>query len=209
MSGRPSANSQPPQPTSVFTFYRGELFFPRLSLVGSIGQEAQHGGDLPSASSMQFSVGPSLHWPIFAGGSIRANIRAADARADAASARYENALPVLCCRWGDGETATQSLPLPHWPLPEARSGDVVAPTSGPPNRVGSPPIQRYPPPRAKNGLIVLLDAQSAYSAAEQQSIGARAARLDAMVALYKALGGGWEGFEIKRAANEGRSAGRN
>ncbi len=53
--------------------------------------------------------------------------------------------------------------------------------------------QRY---RAgEDDLIVLLDTQPAYSATEQQSIAARAARLDALVSLYKALGGGWERFE--------------
>ncbi len=66
--------------------------FPRLSLVGSIGQQAQNGGDLLAQASNQFSVGPALYWPVFAGGTIRANIRAADARADAAAAAYEAAV---------------------------------------------------------------------------------------------------------------------
>jgi outer membrane protein TolC len=163
--------------------------------VGSVGQEAQHGGDLPSASSMQFSVGPSLHWPIFAGGTIRANVRAANARADAASARYENAVLTAL---SDSETALNRFAAAQR---TERDRDVARQQTADALTLAD---QRY---RAgEDDLIVLLDAQSAYSAAERQSIGARAARLDAMVALYKALGGGWEGFDIKRAANEGRSA---
>jgi NodT family efflux transporter outer membrane factor (OMF) lipoprotein len=155
--------------------------FPRLSLVGSIGQEAQRGGDLPSASSMQFSVGPSLHWPIFAGGTIRANIRAADARADAAGARYENAVLTAL---SDSETALNRFAATQR---TERDRDVARQQTADALTLAD---QRY---RAgEDDLIVLLDAQSAYSAAEQQSIAARAARLDAMVALYKALGGGWE-----------------
>jgi outer membrane protein TolC len=59
--------------------------------------------------------------------------------------------------------------------------------------------QRY---RAgEDDLIVLLNAQSAYSASEQQSIAADAGVLNSMVSLYKALGGGWEAFEPKVAEN--------
>jgi outer membrane protein TolC len=57
--------------------------------------------------------------------------------------------------------------------------------------------QRY---RAgEDDLIVLLNAQSAYSASEQQSIAAEAGALNSMVSLYKALGGGWEAFEPRVA----------
>jgi outer membrane protein TolC len=50
--------------------------------------------------------------------------------------------------------------------------------------------QRY---RAgEDDLTILLDAQSAYSVAERASLDARVSELMAVVALYKALGGGWE-----------------
>ena len=163
--------------------------FPRLSLVGSVGQEAQHRGDLLSASSMQFSVGPSLHWPIFAGGTIRANIRAADARADAAGARYESAVLTAL---SDSETALNRFAATQR---TERDRDVARQQTADALTLAN---QRY---RAgEDDLIVLLDAQSAYSAAEQQSIAAKAARLDAIVALYKALGGGWEGFGAGKVA---------
>ncbi len=61
--------------------------FPTVSLVGSLGQQARHGSDLGTSASTYFNIGPSLRWGIFAGGSIRARIRAADARADASRAR--------------------------------------------------------------------------------------------------------------------------
>src|SRR5690606_28992841 len=76
--------------------------FPRFSLLGSIGRQARNGGDLDAGGSTRFTVGPSLHWPIFAGGAIRANIRAAGARADAAAARYEQAVLTAL---SDSETA--------------------------------------------------------------------------------------------------------
>ncbi len=157
--------------------------FPRLSLVGSIGQEAQHGGDLTTAGSMQFSVGPSLHWPVFAGGTIRANIRAADARVDVAGARYESAVLTAL---SDSETALNRFAATQR---TEQDRDVARQQTADALTLAR---QRYS--AGEDDLIVLLDAQSAYSAAEQQSIAARAARLDATIALYKALGGGWEGF---------------
>src|SRR3546814_4791398 len=64
--------------------------FPRFSLIGGIGLQAREPGDLLSDSSLRFQFGPSLRWPIFSGGRIRAQIRAADARAEAATARYRS-----------------------------------------------------------------------------------------------------------------------
>src|SRR6185295_2064940 len=60
--------------------------------LGSIGQQARNAGDLTSGASTRFQIGPSFSWPIFAAGTIRAQVRAADARADAAAARYEKAV---------------------------------------------------------------------------------------------------------------------
>src|SRR3546814_10550374 len=66
--------------------------FPRFSLIGGIGLQARTLGDLHSSDSLRLQLGPSLRWPIFSGGRIRAQIRAADARADGAKARYERAV---------------------------------------------------------------------------------------------------------------------
>lgn len=157
--------------------------FPRFSLLGSIGQQAQHGGDLASAASTRFSVGPSFSWPIFAGGTIRAQIRAADARADAAAARYEKAVLAAL---GDSETA-----LNRYAAAQSMRKDRDAARDRTAEALDLA-RQRY---RAgEDDLIVLLDAQSAFSAADAQAIDAHAAELQAAIALYKALGGGWESF---------------
>ncbi|RJF86191.1 efflux transporter outer membrane subunit [Sphingomonas cavernae] len=155
--------------------------FPRLSLLGSIGQQAQSGGDFFSGGSTRFSIGPSLHWPIFAGGTIRANIRAADARADAAGARYESAVLTAL---SDSETA-----LNRYAAAQVTRADRETARTQTAEALA---LARQRFRAGEDDLIVLLDAQSAYSAAERQSIDARIAELQALVALYKALGGGWE-----------------
>jgi NodT family efflux transporter outer membrane factor (OMF) lipoprotein len=59
--------------------------YPRLTLVGSLGVAASNAIDGFSPVS---AVGPSIDWPVFAGGSIRANVDAQEARREQAYARY-------------------------------------------------------------------------------------------------------------------------
>jgi NodT family efflux transporter outer membrane factor (OMF) lipoprotein len=167
--------------------------FPRLSLVGSIGQESLTARNFSASDSTTFSVGPSLHWPIFAGGTLRANIRAADARADAAGAAYETAVLTAL---SDSETALNRYAAAERTLEDREVARQQTQTALMLAR------QRY---RAgEDDLIVLLDAQSAYSTSEQQSIAAHAAVLSSLISLYKALGGGWEAFEPKVAGLQRR-----
>jgi len=66
--------------------------FPRLRLGLSIGQQARALGDLFGGDATRLQAGPSLSWPVFSGGSVRARIRVADARVDQAAARYDAAV---------------------------------------------------------------------------------------------------------------------
>lgn len=158
--------------------------FPRVSLLGSIGQQARSGGDLLDSGSTRFSFGPTLHWPLFDGGRIRALIRAADARAEGAAVRYERAVLGAL---SDSETALNRLDSARRTRADTEAARRQAAEALVLAR------QRYE--AGEDDLIALLQAQSAYSAAERASIDARAHELQAVVALYKALGGGWERFE--------------
>lgn len=155
--------------------------FPRVSLLGSLGQQARELGDLASFDSTRFQIGPSLRWPIFSGGRIRAQIRAADARTDAALARYERAVLGALA---ESETALNRFVAAQ---STARRAAAAREQSALALELAR---QRYG--AGEDDLIVLLNAQSAFSAADRQSVDARAAELAAVIALYKALGGGWE-----------------
>jgi NodT family efflux transporter outer membrane factor (OMF) lipoprotein len=154
--------------------------FPTFSLVGSLGQQAQHPGDLGQGASTYFNVGPSLRWPIFAGGSIRAQIRAADARADAAAARYEKAVLGAL---SDSETALNRYASARTTLDEreaarARSAAALEMTQ-----------QRFQ--KGDDDRVSLLQAESSYAAAERAWVSAAQESLEDYAALVKALGGGW------------------
>jgi outer membrane protein TolC len=155
--------------------------FPRFSLLGGVGFQARDVGDLFSGDSLRFQLGPSLRWPIFSGGRIRAQIRAADARADSALIRYERAVLAAL---SDSETAINRY---------AAAGETRAERDaarGAASEGVDLVRRRY---RAgEDDLTALLQAQLAKSAAERLEIQARSAELQQFAALYKALGGGWE-----------------
>ena len=155
--------------------------FPRLSLLGGIGQQAREAGDLFSAESLRFQFGPSLRWPIFSGGRIRAQIRAADARANAAMTRYERAVLGAL---SESETAINRYAVAGRTRTER---DEVRATAA---EAVSLARQRYL--AGEDDLTALLQAQTLFSTADRLSIQALTAELQQLTALYKALGGGWE-----------------
>lgn len=154
--------------------------FPRFNLLGSIGQQAREPGDLLSTGSTRLQIGPSFSWPVFALGTIRAKVRAADARADQAAARYEKAVLNALA---DSETAINRFLQAHAALIDAegsyreqQSAFALA-------------TQRY---RAgEDDRLAVERARAKILGAERRRIQAETAKNQAAVALYKALGGGW------------------
>ena len=74
--------------TALIGVAKGDLY-PRLTLLGSFGFDATDASLLFNGASRSYSAGPSVRWDVFAGGRIRALIRAQEARTDQALARYE------------------------------------------------------------------------------------------------------------------------
>lgn len=155
--------------------------FPRFSLLGGIGLQARGAGDLFSGDSLRFQVGPVLHWPLFSGGRIRAQIRAADARADAALARYER---TVLAALADSETAINRFAA----VGEVRAERHAASASA--AEAVALAGRRYQ--AGEEDLTALLQAELAQHAADRADIKAQAAELRQLAALYKALGGGWK-----------------
>ena len=155
--------------------------FPRFSLIGGIGQQARTPGDLFSGDSTRFQIGPSFSWPIFSGGTIRAQIRAADARAQGAAARYEKAVTGAL---SDSEAAINRFL-------NARTAEADAAASLERERAAFALAER----RASSGeddRLTLARARESLLAAQRRVDQAGAAKGQAAIALFKALGGGWE-----------------
>ncbi len=155
--------------------------FPRLSIGVGGGFQALGTGDWFDPSSARFSILPMISWRLFDGGRVRAEIRAREAAERQAALAYEQAVLAAL---GDAERALNdyrggldTLDRRSMALDAARAG------------------YRHSSARYAAGdasLVELLAAQRTLHDAEAAAARAHAGAATQLVALYKALGGGWE-----------------
>ena len=151
--------------------------FPRVYLSGAVGQQSRDLGDISLAGSTRFQAGPAFSWPILQRGSIRANIRAANARADAAGAAYEAAVFGALA---DSETALNRF---------ARAGAIEHEAAAALDAAqGALALARQRYEAGEDDLTPVLAARSAVAEAERRLIDARLGRAASAVAVFKALG---------------------
>jgi len=159
----------------------GDLF-PRFLLGGSVGWNASKFASLYDASSVAYSVGPSVTWNVFDYGRIRANIRAQSARAEALLAQYER---NVIGAFQEVEDALVSYSRERV-RQEALSNAVAAG-----QRAVELSSELY-----KQGLTdfnAVLDAQRQLFLLEDSQAESQGEIARQYVAIYKALGGGWGG----------------
>jgi NodT family efflux transporter outer membrane factor (OMF) lipoprotein len=154
--------------------------FPSITLSGSLGTEALHSGDLFSSGTKAWSIGANILQPIFHGGSLRAQKRAAEAGLDKAAADYQSTVLGAFQNVAD---ALRALELDAENLKAQAQAEQSASNSLELVRV------QYHDGAAS--YLQELDATRQYQSAKLGLIQARAARLADTVALYTALGGGW------------------
>ena len=157
----------------------GDLF-PKVTLTGTIGYEGPTLGQLGTGDTRFFSLGPSITWAAFDLGRVRARISSAKAQTDAALAGYEgsvlNALEdteAALVSYGRSQTRRDALKL-------AATASVKA----------SDLARR----RFEGGLIDFLEVLDAERTALSAELLLSQSRTDAatsLIAVYKALGGGW------------------
>jgi NodT family efflux transporter outer membrane factor (OMF) lipoprotein len=156
-------------------------WFPNLNIAASGGYEAQQLGDLFKSASQVARIAPLISWRILDGGAIKAEIRAAEARQQVAALGYEKAVLAALA---DAERALSGYRLA---LEALRGRQEVLDSA----RRGYGHQER----RFQAGDIALADLLAAdRTVREAEDALARAqtsAAID-LVALCKALGGGWE-----------------
>lgn len=158
--------------------------FPRFSLFGSIGQQARDPGDLASGGSTRWAIGPGFSWPIFSGGAIRARVRGADARAQGAAARYVEAVTGALA---DSEGAINRFLNARAAAEDARAALV--------RQDAAFALSRQRVAAGEDDRLALARATAEHAGATQRRDQAVLAQGQAAAALFKALGGGWEGQE--------------
>jgi NodT family efflux transporter outer membrane factor (OMF) lipoprotein len=153
--------------------------FPRFNLLGSFGRRSN---DLASfnASSQFWSGGFGIQWPILAGGRIRANIRVQEARREQALLQYQQAILIALEEVENALSAHGRELLRQ----ESLSASVAAN-----RRALELATERYT--SGLENFLAVLDAQRSLYAAEDQLIQSERNVAVALIAVYKALGGGW------------------
>jgi len=154
--------------------------FPRLSLSLGIGQQARAVSDLLDEGSNRLQAGGGLFWPLFNGGRARAMVRAADARAQAAAARYDGAVIGALA---DSEDAINRFDRSLAGLEAARETAAR-------ERSAHALVTRRQQ-AGEDDRLALARAELARLAAEQQLARVQAQAAEAAIAAHKALGGGW------------------
>ncbi|RON09783.1 RND transporter [Pseudomonas brassicacearum] len=155
--------------------------FPRVSLSGFLGFTAGRGSQIGSSAASAWALGPSITWAAFDLGSVRARLRAADANAEGALATYEQqvllALEESENAFSDyGKRQQRLISL----IRQSESSRAAADLAQIRYREGTA------------DFLVLLDAQRERLAAEDSQAQAEVDLYRGIVAIYKALGGGWQ-----------------
>jgi len=159
---------------------RAELY-PRISLAGSWGQRSVEGAELFDAASNGWSLGAGLVWPIFSAGVLQANVRVQSARAEQALVRWQ--ISVLAAQ-AEVEDALASLAR------ERERAQALEESLR--DQVRAVELANDLFTRGMVDFFEVLQAQRDQFRIETDLARSATQTTTQAVALYKALGGGWE-----------------
>jgi outer membrane protein TolC len=156
--------------------------YPRFFLFGTLGWSAT---DIADASlgdpGFGASFGPSFRWPVFHYGRLRNRVRAADARFEQALINYQNTVLNAAREVEDAMTGVYR---------SSQLTEVLSKSVASAKRSTQIAMLQY-----KEGLANytrVLDSTRSLTAQQDLYIQAQGDTLINMIAIYKALGGGWQ-----------------
>jgi outer membrane protein, multidrug efflux system len=165
----------------------GDLF-PKVTFNGNFGFAAGDLAALGSAPTKTFLIGPSISWPAFDLGRVRARIAGARAGADADLAAYQQTVLKAL-------EETENTLVTH-----ARERDrLVQLTAAARESDAAAQIARARYEGGLVGFLDVLDAERAQLQAEDQLAQSRTDAATSLIAVYKALGGAWAGAPLPAA----------
>ena len=155
--------------------------YPRLAIAGSLGLAAEEAGDLFESESGFFGIGPILRWNVFDAGLRRQRVEAQDELAQQAFLRWRASVLRAI---EETENA-----LAAFVRQESRRTSLAA-AAGETRRAVELARAQY-----EDGLTdfqAVLDSQRELAALEDDLAQSDASVATNLVAIYKALGGGWQ-----------------
>ncbi|MEY2429362.1 MAG: outer membrane protein multidrug efflux system [Verrucomicrobiota bacterium] len=154
--------------------------FPRVTFVGSVGLQAETFAGLGDGAET-WNFGPRITWAALDLGRVQARIKAADARAEASLAFYERTVLAALeetegalVDFGQEQSRQQFLEI------SAQASQKAADLAH----------QRYE--GGVTDFLSVLDAERTLLEAQDRLASSQTLTVTALVAVYKALGGGWQ-----------------
>ena len=165
--------------------------YPSFSLFGQIGFQSSNQGGVQSgnaefdnlwdADSFFYSFGPGVHWPIFNYGRIKNNVRIQDARFQQSLVNYQDTVLNAAQEVEDAMTGfLKAHEIAMFEQNSVNAAQRSVEIAFVQYREGAVDYQR------------VLDTQRALLQEENNLAQARSSIATNLIALYKALGGGWE-----------------
>lgn len=164
-------------------------FYPDISLTGEIGTRATHASDLSRWSHLFYSFGPSISLPVFEGGALVSNLRLSQAQQAQAALDYRKTV-LMALRDVDNALAVYRTDQDRR---AALDADVAA-------QQAAFELARESYRKGLVTFINVLDAERQLAQARQQDAQGTMQVSTDLVALYKALGGGWQDAATAAAA---------
>lgn len=155
--------------------------YPQFILAGTIGVQATSTSDLFQPSSVASVVTPGISWNVLNYGRLRNNVRAQDAAFQALVANYQN---TVMSAYGEVENA-----MVAYKDAKAQVGFLQQSVDAA-DRAAEIGLQQYQDGVADYSRV--LNTQQASLLAQTKLVEARSSVSGNLVALYKALGGGWQ-----------------
>jgi NodT family efflux transporter outer membrane factor (OMF) lipoprotein len=156
-------------------------FYPSVNLTGSFGLQSLQFGKLFNLNSKQYSVGPGLTIPIFQGGQLRATLQLREAQQQEAAVNFQK---TVLQAWHDVDNA-----LTAYQAEQSRRDELIQAVAENRRALGLAQ-SRYQ--QGVADFLTVLDAERSLLAAQLQLADSTTTVSSNLVALYKALGGGWE-----------------
>ncbi|MBS0233850.1 MAG: efflux transporter outer membrane subunit [Proteobacteria bacterium] len=169
--------------------------FPRVAITAGGGLQGQGLGVVPVITKSIYSVGPSLYWPLLDFGTLDSLVHIQQLQADAQYLTYKRVVISSV------EEANVALSRYRAAMAQLKSLATAVKESKGAVDVAS---ERYD--RGVTDSLNVLDAERQYDELNLQYVQAKADAATAFIAVYKALGGGWEMFEQDLPAPRARPA---
>jgi NodT family efflux transporter outer membrane factor (OMF) lipoprotein len=157
--------------------------FPKFSITGTTGLESISTGNFLFGSSRMWTVGPSMTWPIFEAGRIRANIEVRNAQEEQALLIYQKTVLNALAEVEDALVGYIKERTRHQALTASAQDFKLSESLA---------QERYE--EGYGSYLDVLEAQRSLYAAQDSLAQSDQQLIDDLIAIYKALGGGWENY---------------